>query len=674
MPRRRATPSSRKPFDVTALWALKRIGTPTVAPDGSAACAAVTSWDVARDEESTALWLFPTGEAVDSHGKAPRARPLTSGDKDTDPAWSPDGRWIAFTAKRKDDQDAQLYVISPAGGEAQRVGSAAGGVTAIKWFADGRRIAFVAWVWPDLRGDAAQKKRLAERKASKVKASVTERGEYRYWDHWLADGREPHVFACDVASGRCTDLLAGTGLALQPWEPSAEHYDLAPDARELALTIDPAAEPGMMNRCDIVVVDLRRRRVRNLTSRSGMSDEHPRYSPDGRWIAFHAYDTARAFNDQGRLRLYARRTATAVTLAPRFDRASTELRWAPDSSAVMALVEDRGRIGVWRYPVAGGAPTSIVPGGAVAGFASSSDGRTLVFARSTARHPAALFACDGDGGGERPIETLNQSVMDRHALGEVREITVKGFRGEPVQMVVTFPPGFDARRKWPLLQSIHGGPHSAHHDGWHFRWNNQVFAGQGYVVAQVNYHGSSGFGQRFIESITGHYGEREMADIEAGTDHLLRRGYIDRARLTAAGGSYGGYLVAWMNGHTRRYRAYVCHAGCYDWVSMMATDGYRFFARELGAFPWVDEARVLRQSPHHYVGHARTPTLVVHGELDYRVPATQALQYYNTLKAKGVAARLVWFPDENHWILKQANARLWHAEFFAWLARHAPRR
>lgn len=674
MPRRRATPSSRKPFDVTALWALRRIGTPTVAPDGSAACAAVTSWDVARDEESTALWLFPTGEAVDSRGKAPRARPLTSGDKDTDPAWSPDGRWIAFTAKRKDDQDAQLYVISPAGGEAQRVGSAAGGVTAIKWFADGRRIAFVAWVWPDLRGDAAQKKRLAERKASKVKASVTERGEYRYWDHWLADGREPHVFACDVASGRCTDLLAGTGLALQPWEPSAEHYDLAPDGRELALTIDPAAEPGMMNRCDIVVVDLRRRRVRNLTSRSGMSDEHPRYSPDGRWIAFHAYDTARAFNDQGRLRLYARRTATAVTLAPRFDRASTELRWAPDSSAVMALVEDRGRIGVWRYPVAGGAPTCIVPGGAVAGFASSSDGRTLVFARSTARHPAALFACDGDGGGERPIETLNQGVMDRHALGEVREITVKGFRGEPVQMVVTFPPGFDARRKWPLLQSIHGGPHSAHHDGWHFRWNNQVFAGQGYVVAQVNYHGSSGFGQRFIESITGHYGEREMADIEAGTDHLLRLGYIDRARLTAAGGSYGGYLVAWMNGHTRRYRAYVCHAGCYDWVSMMATDGYRFFARELGAFPWVDEARVLRQSPHHYVGHARTPTLVVHGELDYRVPATQALQYYNTLKAKGVAARLVWFPDENHWILKQANARLWHAEFFAWLARHAPRR
>lgn len=679
MPRhRRAAPRSRKPFDVAALWAVKRIGSPTIAPDGSAACAAVTSSDTARNEDSTVLWIFPTGTRAPARtparAMASRARPLTGGDKDANPAWSPDGRWIAFTAKRKDDEQAQLYVISPGGGEAKRVGSAAGGVTAIKWFPDSRRIAFVAWVWPDLRGDSAQKKRLAERKESKVKAWVTERGEYRYWDHWLADGREPHVFACDVATGRCTDLLAGTGLALQPWDPTAEHYDIAPDGRELALTIDPADEPAMMNRCDIVVVDLRTRRVRNLTATSGMSDEHPRYSPDGRWIAYHAYDTARAFNDQGRLRLFERRTGRSVTVAPRFDRASTDLRWVPDASAVIALVEDRGSIGIWRYPVAGGAPQRIVAGGALAGFAASSDGRLLVFNRSTARHPPALFACNGDGGAERQLESLNETLMHRHALGDVREVVLKGFHGEPVQMLVTFPPGFDARRKWPLMQVIHGGPHSAHHDGWHFRWNNQVFAGQGYVVAQVNYHGSSGFGQKFIESITGRYGEREMADIEAGTDHLLRRGYIDRARLVAAGGSYGGYMVAWMNGHTRRYRAYVCHAGCYDWVSMMATDGYRFFARELGAFPWVDEARVLRQSPHHYVAHARTPTLVVHGELDYRVPATQALQYYNTLKAKGVHARLVWFPDENHWILKPANARLWHREFFAWLARHAPRR
>jgi dipeptidyl aminopeptidase/acylaminoacyl peptidase len=189
----------------------------------------------------------------------------------------------------------------------------------------------------------------------------------------------------------------------------------------------------------------------------------------------------------------------------------------------------------------------------------------------------------------------------------------------------------------------------------------------------VNYHGSSSFGHRFTECIDGDWGRRELADIEAATDLLLRQGYIDRDRLIATGGSYGGFMVAYMNGHTNRYRAYVCHAGCYDWVSMMATDGYKFFAKELGAYHWDDEARVMRQSPHHFVGNARTPTLVIHGELDYRVPATQALQYYDTLKTKGVPARLVYFPDENHWILKPQNSRLWYQEFFAWLARFAPR-
>jgi len=199
-----------------------------------------------------------------------------------------------------------------------------------------------------------------------------------------------------------------------------------------------------------------------------------------------------------------------------------------------------------------------------------------------------------------------------------------------------------------------------------------VFAGQGYVVVGVNYHGSSGFGQRWLETITGDYGTKEYADTEAATDFMLRQGYIDRDRLAASGGSYGGYMVAYMNGHTDRYKTYVCHAGCYDWVSMMATDGYRFFAKELGAFHWDNPTRVMKQSPHHYARRMKTPTLVVHGELDYRVPATQALQYYNTLRARKVPARLVYFPDENHWVLRPQNSRFWYREFFDWVKRYAP--
>ncbi|MBS0319950.1 MAG: S9 family peptidase [Proteobacteria bacterium] len=658
----------KPPLDVASLWALKRIGTPTLAPDGSTACAAVTSFDMDKNESATELWMFPTGLA----GSRRAARRLTAGSKDSDPHWSPTGERVAFTAKRGDDKEPQLYVIAADGGEARRVTTLATGCHGLKWFPDGKRIAFVSRVWPDLSTDAAQARRLKERADDKVKAHVTERAEYRYWDHWLTDGREAHLFVCDVATGRCRDLMAGSGLQLPPWDPAGSDYDVAPDGREVVVSVDRAPEQGMMHRRDLVLIDVATKRRRVLTEGSGMDDGHPVFSPDGRWIAHVAYDTQRAFNDQGHLRVVDRRSGASRRLATRFDRGVGAVAWAPDGHALRFTCEDRGRIGLWSLALDAAQPVPLVAGGTVGAFAQSRDGSVIAFDRATAAHPPALFACRGDGTGERPIETLNAAILGRHAFGETKEMTVKGWGGEPVQVWVTFPPDFDPKKKWPLMHSIHGGPHSAHHDGWHFRWNAHVFAGWGYVVAMVNYHGSTGFGQRFIESITGRYGEKEYADVEAATDHLLARGYIDRKRLVGTGGSYGGYMVAYMNGHTDRYATYVCHAGCYDWVSMMATDGYKFFAKELGAYHWNNMPKVLAQSPHHFVKRAVTPTLVIHGDLDYRVPGTQGLQYYNTLKAKDVDARLVYFPDENHWILKPQNSRLWYREFEQWVRRYAP--
>jgi dipeptidyl aminopeptidase/acylaminoacyl peptidase len=269
----------------------------------------------------------------------------------------------------------------------------------------------------------------------------------------------------------------------------------------------------------------------------------------------------------------------------------------------------------------------------------------------------------------RRIDRFNDGLMERFRLGAVREFRIPGFGGEEIQMWAVYPPDFDPRRKWPLLHNIHGGPHSTWGDNFHFRWNNHVFAAQGYVVLCVNYHGSSSFGQAFKASIEHEFGKRELFDVEAGTDFMLKQGYIDRERLVAAGGSYGGYMVAWMNAHTDRYKAYVCHAGCFDWVAMFSDDAYYWHPKELGAFYWDDMKRVESQNPRALVKKMETPTLVIHGMLDYRVPDSQGLAYYNTLKAKGVPSRLVFFPDENHWILKPQNSRLWYREFFAWLAR-----
>ncbi|MEO8484786.1 MAG: S9 family peptidase [Betaproteobacteria bacterium] len=657
----------RPPLTVEALWALKRIGTPTLSPDGSLACAPVTSYVMAKNEGSTELWLYPTRPV-----RGARSRRLTAGDKDSGPEWSPDGRAIAFTAKRKDDEVPQLYVIAPDGGEARRVTTLSTGCASVRWFPDAKRVAFVSWVWPDLPTDAAQAKRLKERKDDQVKVHATERAESRFWDHWITDGREPHVFVCDVATGRCRDALAGTGLSLPPWEPSANDFDIAPDGGEIAITADLADEPGMLHRTDIVTIDLATRRKRVMTASTGRSDSAPRYAPDGSAIAYLSHDTERSHVDQGHLELVPRRGGKPRAVGTAFDRVPTHAQWARDGRGLLFTAEDRGRTNLYRLEPGATQATLVVAGGSVGDFAQSSDGATIAFDRASAMHPPALFACGADGSGERGLETTNDALLARHALGEMREMTVKGWGGEPVQVWVMYPPGFDAKRKWPLLHSIHGGPHAAHGDGWHFRWNAHVFAGKGYVVPMVNYHGSSGFGQKFIESIVARYGEKEFADVEAATDALLRTGSIDRDRLVATGGSYGGYMVATMNGRTRRYASYVCHAGCYDWVSMMATDGYAWFHRELGAWHWDDLARVMGQSPHHYVGKATTPTLVVHGELDYRVPATQALQYYHTLKAKGVEARLLYFPDENHWILKPQNSRRWYGEFFDWIARTAP--
>ena len=262
--------------------------------------------------------------------------------------------------------------------------------------------------------------------------------------------------------------------------------------------------------------------------------------------------------------------------------------------------------------------------------------------------------------------------MARMTLGETREVTVKGALGEPVQVFLTFPPRFNPRRKHPVLQVIHGGPYTASGDTFSYRWNPHALASRGHVVVQVNYHGSSGFGHRFADSIMGRMGTLELRDVEAATDWVLKQPWADKRRVFASGASYGGFLVAWMNGHVRpgRYRAYVCHAGVFDRIATFSADSYCQRPRDLGAYFWKDPEKVRSQSPHTYAHRMSTPTLITHGSNDYRVPDTNGLAYYNTLLVRGVPTRLVWFPDENHWVLKPRNSRLWYGEFFAWLKAH----
>ncbi len=670
----------KKPITVEHLWQIERLGTPSLSPDGAQAVAALTRFSMDDNKSSASLWLLST--------LGGRPRPLTHcGSKDGAPQWSPHGDLIAFTAKREQqgvkDDETQLYLIAPDGGEARRAVEVPTGVDAFRWCPDGRRLVLLSWVWPGLKGSKAQAQAHKDWKARKETGYATSQAQYRHWDQNLPQDRVPHLHLLELgrdgAPGKLRDLFEGTPYELNRADPDATHFDISPDGRRLVFAFDPAPEKRADGRFALAEMDLSSRKVTVIARDAEWDFGAPRYSPTGDRIAFSASHQQRKHTMPAQLALWERETGAWEVVSAEWDHeVHAPLLWEEDDQALLFTSEDKGRQHLWRFDLPDRRAEVVVTGGWVGGFDKAAG--TLVALADSASHPGRI-SVHRTGEAPRRIETFNDALLARLDLGRVEDVWFEGARtvaesaeGDPVQMWLVYPPGFDPKKKYPVLHNIHGGPHTGPGDNWHYRWNTQVFAAQGYVVASVNYHGSSGFGYAFLDSITHRWGELELQDVEAGTDWLLKRRWVDRKRVFAAGGSYGGYMVAWMNGHVApgRYQAYICHAGCFDWVGMFADDAWAWHARELGAWYWDDMAKLNAQSPHAFAGNMATPTLVIHGALDYRVPDAQGLAYYNTLKARGVDARLLWFPDENHWILKPRNSRQWYAEYFGWLKQHDP--
>ncbi|MBL8324846.1 MAG: S9 family peptidase [Rubrivivax sp.] len=656
----------KKPITAEDLWRLERLGAPSLSPDGAQVVCALTRYSTDDGQARSALWLLST------LGGAPRQ--LTQcGDKDGAPQFAPRGEHIGFVARREQqgrkDETPQFYLIAADGGEARRIGDVATGVDAFRWCPDGRHIVFVSWVWPDLKGAKAQAKAMKDFKARKETGIATREGVYRYWDRMLPAGRVPHLHLMDVASGKFRDLFEGTAYELVRADPDANSFDVSPDGKRIVFAYDPAPEKRMDGRFALAELELKKGRFETIAHDVGWDFNAPRYSPDGGRIAFTASHQAIKHTMPAQLAVVAPGQPVEVVSAEWDHALAAPLHWEADGQAVLFCAEQQGQRHLWRFDLADRRAEIVVRGGAVQAFDKAAG--TLVTLADAADRPARLHA-HLPGAPARRVESFNDALMDRLSLGRHESIEVSGARGDPVQVWLFYPPDFDPRQSYPLLQVIHGGPHTAAGDHWHYRWNNAVFAAQGYVVAAVNYHGSSGFGHAFLDSITHRWGELELQDIEAATTELLQRPYIDPKRVYAAGGSYGGYMVAWMNAKlpAGRYAAYVCHAGCFDWTAMFADDAWSWHAKELGGWYWDDLERVQAQSPHAFAATMHTPTLVIHGALDYRVPDAQGLAHYNTLKARGVDARLLWFPDENHWVTKPHNSLMWHREFFGWLQRH----
>lgn len=657
-----AAPASaqRHALTVEDMWSVRRVGAPVLAPDGTRVAYTVTAYDMEENRGNADVWV----QAI--AGGEPR-RLTTNKASDSAPVWSPDGTRIAFVSRREGDTGAQIYVIPLAGGEAERVTDMPSGASDVKWLPDGRRLIFASHVIAGAESVEDTKKKLEAREKNKVKARTSENRLFRFWDRWLTDDEYPHLFVLDIESRKVTDLLPGSRRHFSLQDGSAS-YDVSPDGKLVVFAANATEPPYLTLNSDLFSVPTDGGEVRNLTADNPASDADPVFSPDGRSVAYARERKADGWPDYTRLALLDLASGQTSVLTEGWDNSPADWSFTPDGKLLVFSAEVRARTHLYALPVTGGTPRLVHAGGSASAPQPTPDGH-LVFLRHDLSHVPELHVVALDGSGLRALTHVNDALLAQLDLGTVQEQTFKGAGDAPVQMWVVFPPGFDPKRKYPLVHVIHGGPVGTSADGFHFRWNAHAFAAPGYVVALVNFHGSSSFGQPFVESILGAHGDKPLQDILRATDHLIAQGYVDSQRLAAAGGSYGGYLVNWIAGHSTRFKALVSHAGVYSQTGQFASDSTWGRHHSYGGYTFTNLAAVERQSPHRFAGGFRTPMLILHGERDFRVPVTQGLELHGVLTAKGVPSRLVYYPDENHWILKPQNSRHWHGEVLGWLQR-----
>lgn len=658
-----AQEAAKHPITFDDLIKLHRIAEPQVSPDGKWVAYTVSTPDLEANRGASNIWLVPTAGGAEVQ--------LTQSGHDSSPVWSPDGKTLAFLSSRSGD--SQVYLLSMEGGEAHALTKISTGADLVKWSPDGKTIAFTSSVYPDCKDDDCNSKRDAEKEKSKVKAHVAEHLLYRHWTHWN-EGKRAHLFAIPAdGSAAPRDLTFGANYDVPPDERGGlGDIDFSPDGKEICFTAVTDKMEAISTNGDLFVVPVAGGEPKRITTQPGF-DGNPVYSPDGKYIAYHAQLTAEYESDRWRAMLYDRQTGKNENLSEGFDRSTEELAWSPDSKTIYFTAENETQKPVYAMAARAGAePKKIVPDTHNSAISFSHDGKTLVFGRASLTMPAEVFASASDGSNARQLTHQNDAILAALEMNAPETFWFDGAEGTKVQAMLIRPPKFDASKKYPLLVVLHGGPQTMWSNAWGYRWNPQVFSGAGYVTLMINRRGSTGYGQKFTDDITNDWGGKAYVDVMNGVDYTLKKySFADGTRMAAAGGSYGGYMADWIATHSGRFKAIVSHASVYDKTSMWATEELWFEEHDMQGTPWTNPESYKKWSPSTYAGELgkfKTPTLVIAGERDYRVPYTQSLEFFSALQRQGVPSKLVVFPDEGHWVLKPQNSQFWYKTFLDWLA------
>jgi dipeptidyl aminopeptidase/acylaminoacyl peptidase len=666
-----ATSTAKHPFTFEDMMKMKRVGAPVPSPDGKWVVFDAVDVDLEANTKISHLWIVPAGG-----GEARRLNQTTNAEER--PRFSPDGKRLIWTSKATDPTQIWICNFTPESGgldgQPQQVTNISTGADGGIWSPDGKSIVFLSTVFPEAKDDAENKRRDEEQSKSKVKAKIFTKLLYRHWTSYTEHKRS-HLFVVSAdGNGPARDLTPGDH-DVPPFNLGGQDmYSVSPDGQELAYTsnIDEAEATSTNN--EIFLVPMAGGAPKKISSSPG-NDNTPVYSPDGEQIAWRSMARAGFEADKESLILYQRKQGQARNATVNFDRSVGSLTWTPDSKGICFTAEDHGEAPIWVLLMDGKQPKQVARLHAD-DLVFSKDGNSLFFSQVSIGAPSEIARLDvadkPKSANLTPIAVthVNDALLAQIDMQPMESFSFPGAGNENVEGFIIRPPGFDKTKKYPLKFLIHGGPQGAWGNSWTYRWNAQLFAATGnYVVVMINFHGSTGYGQKFTDSISGDWGGKPYEDLMKGLDYVEKTyPYIDKNREAAMGASYGGYMANWVLGHTDRFKCIVSHDGVFNTESAYGTTEELWFNEwEFKGPPWKNRELYRKFSPHLFVEKFKTPTLVVHGQLDFRLDVSEGFQLFTTLQRLNVPSKMLYVPDEGHWVLKPQNSQLWYKTVNDWV-------